>query len=128
VASTEEMFKISCKLVCAEAIQIHDETVARHLYRIAQEAVFNAVKHSKGKHIRVELAQTTGGLTLTITDDGKGFSKSAVKTTDMGLHIMQYRARMIGATLEIRSEPRKGTSIVCSLNTAPIKTQAEAQR
>ena len=114
-ADAEEMFDVSCEFVGDEPMQIRDETVARHLYRIAQEAVFNAAKHSKGKRVRVELVQTNGRLTLTINDDGKGFSKSAVKSTAMGLHIMDYRARIIGAALEIRSALRKGTTVVCSL-------------
>jgi signal transduction histidine kinase len=107
---------VDCRVECERAVELPDENVARHLYRIAQEAVHNAVKHSKGKCIHIELVERDHHVTLTVKDDGRGFSKSVSKPGHLGLHIMEYRAKIIGAMLDIRSAPGKGTIVTCSLN------------
>ena len=91
-----------------------DSTVATHLYRIAQEAITNAVKHGRAKSIVVNLNSSADRATLTITDDGAGFPAGASGIGGLGLRIMKYRAEMIGASLRIGQADTKGTTVACS--------------
>lgn len=88
--------------------------VALHLYRIAEEAVGNAVKHADADNITVELEVRAGRPVLVISDNGKGFGKK-LKTKGMGLRNMQFRANAIGAELNV--EGRKGgrTRVSCRM-------------
>ena len=106
-----------CTVVVTGKPQLADEAVAMHLYRIAQEAVNNAVRHASPQHIRIELVTIPQAVTLAIHDDGIGM-RNADSSRDgnakgMGIRVMQYRARMIGASLEIRSGS-SGTSVICA--------------
>jgi signal transduction histidine kinase len=87
--------------------------VAIHLYRIAQEAVTNAVKHSKAEEIVLRLAAEGDGLTLTICDDGVGVPEKP--PGGMGLRTMAYRASVIGAIFNIERLPARGTRVACQL-------------
>jgi len=109
----ERLFGITCRVTCDRLPPTPDHTVATHLYRIAQEAVSNAVKHGQARH--VVLALTTGqhSTTLTMDDDGIGFPEGVNKPTGMGLRIMYYRASMIGASLAIHSDASRGTTVIC---------------
>src|SRR5882724_7870234 len=111
--NTEKLFQIGCRFKGDTSLRVRNESVSRHLYRIAQEAVFNAVKHSHGKHIQIGLAAEDGRITLTIKDDGVGINARKVDDNDMGLHIMRYRASVIDGKLEIRRGPRGGTIVTC---------------
>ena len=87
--------------------------VAAHLYYIAQEAVLNAVKHGKAAHVTLSLKYTGGHYELSIQDNGAGFDPGNGTSKGMGVRIMQYRARTIGATLDLKSAPGNGTRITC---------------
>jgi signal transduction histidine kinase len=90
-----------------------DEEVANHLYRIAQEAITNAVKHGQAKIVRLQLSAVQGRVRLSIADDGTGLSADAGAANGMGLRIMRYRARIARGDVRIeRSEPN-GTRVVC---------------
>jgi len=89
--------------------------VDRNLYRIAQEAVSNAVKHSGCKHITISLDVTPTELLLTVMDDGRGLPRHQQPGKGMGLAIMKYRAGMINATLTIEPGSRSGTVVTCRL-------------
>jgi len=92
-----------------------DPSVALHVYRIAEEAVGNAVRHAQAKSITIELHTTPGRkIALTITDDGKGFGKRP-GPEGMGLQNMRYRTRVIRGTLKIASAPKRGTVVTCIL-------------
>ena len=93
--------------------------LANHLYRIAQEAVRNAVRHGQARSIRLHLSSATAKVRLTVTDDGSGMPPGAVDGTGMGLKIMRYRARILGG--EVRFEPAEGggTRIVCECPIEP---------
>ena len=95
---------------------IRDETLATHLYHIAQEAVTNAVRHGSPRHIFLVLKSEKGRLLLSVSDDGLGISGKKPKKGAMGLRIMQYRARAIGATLEIGPGKKRGTVVTCRLD------------
>lgn len=86
-----------------------------HLYRIAQEAVNNAVKHAGSKKITVALNQSEDSLRLTIADDGKGMHASVCDAQGMGLDSMRYRARVLGGELKIESHPGEGTIVSCQV-------------
>jgi PAS domain S-box-containing protein len=114
-ASVEALFHLSCQVSSDHAVPITDHAVAIHLYRMVQEAVNNAVQHGKAQHIMITLAVLHGCLTLTVQDDGMGFSTVMAEQHGMGLRIMHHRARMIGAALEIQRGPQGGTSVICTL-------------
>jgi two-component system sensor kinase FixL len=90
-----------------------DNVVALHLYYIVQEAVLNAAKHAKPSRIVITLAPAGDRLALSVEDDGCGFRPAADNDTGMGIRIMRYRARMIGATLDLKSRPGRGTQVTC---------------
>jgi signal transduction histidine kinase len=123
--STEQRYRISCSLQSPRPVAIGDNTVANHIFRIAQEAVNNAVKHSGAQHISIGLATADDGLTLTVDDDGIGIGVGASNNgTDsapsshsggMGLRIMRHRAHMIGGTLSVDRKEERGTVVVCHL-------------
>lgn len=98
-----------------ESIVVEDMAVASHLYRIAQEALNNALKHSGGRSILIGLQRESGQLELSVADDGKGILRSSQAEPGMGLHIMQYRARLIGADLEVVPRRGGGTIVQCTL-------------
>jgi signal transduction histidine kinase len=87
--------------------------MATHLYHIAQEAVNNAIKHGNAQEILIQLTAEQGWGTLAIKDDGKGIAENPSHTEGMGLHIMKYRAGMIGGALEVRRDSPSGTVVTC---------------
>jgi signal transduction histidine kinase len=120
-ANTTERFKIFCQLECRPRIMLlpFDAGVNIHFYRIAQEAISNAVKHGEAKHIVIRLEAKNGETTLTVTDDGTGLPQNQRNKKGMGLHIMAYRASMIGASFKIERLPGRGTRVTCTLPATP---------
>lgn len=104
---------VRCLVECAEPVRVADAEVADHLYRIAQEAVNNALKHAAPSEIRISLERKDGALVLVVDDDGEGFNESSPPATGIGLRVMRYRARLIGGNLKIGSPPAGGTRICC---------------
>jgi signal transduction histidine kinase len=88
--------------------------LALHLYRIAEEAVANAVKHAGAKRITIGLAILEGRPVLEIADDGKGIGRK-LKNEGMGLRNMQYRANVIGGDLKLEQREGGGTCVRCTL-------------
>lgn len=84
-----------------------------HFYRIAQEAVNNAVKHGGAKKITIILNRNENTLRLAVADDGKGLTPPAKGTPGMGFYTMRYRARALGGELKIDSQPGEGTIVSC---------------
>jgi signal transduction histidine kinase len=87
--------------------------IANHLYRIAQEAVTNAVRHGRAQNVQLHLTSARGKVRLVIADDGSGMPASAIDAPGMGLKIMRYRARMVGGEVRFESSKPRGTRIVC---------------
>ncbi|NNJ12717.1 sensor histidine kinase [Chloroflexales bacterium ZM16-3] len=85
--------------------------VEQCVYRVAQEGLANVVRHADATSLRVALHCGTGGLTLTITDDGRGFDPASVNGTHYGLRGLHERAEMLGASLHVASAPQEGTTI-----------------
>jgi signal transduction histidine kinase len=109
------VFKISCQFERNGALPALDSSIAAQLYKIAQEAVTNAIKHGKAKTVRIGLAQALHATTLTVQNDGLPFPNLNTTPTGMGLRIMNYRANLIGAALEIKGTGTHGTRVVCSV-------------
>lgn len=117
-AEVEDLFRISCRFQCESPVLIHDAIVATHLYHIAQEAVNNAIRHGDAREISIRLTASDSRGVLTIEDNGAGIRENATAGCGIGLHIMNYRAGMIGGSLEVRRPAARGTAVVC---TFPIK-------
>jgi len=114
-SEVEDMFGLDCRFECDQPVLIYNDAIANHLFRIAQEAVNNAIKHGQSRHIRIRLCPESEDLVLTVRDDGRGLPADVHNRTGMGLHIMNYRATMIGATLQVQRHAEGGTSVSCSL-------------
>jgi len=112
-ADTERRCEVACRFSCGSSARIDDGHVATHLYRIAQEAVTNAVRHGRPRNISIGLKTENGRIALTVADDGVGMQDGREPTTGRGLHIMRYRAGMIGGSLHVESAPDGGTVITC---------------
>lgn len=112
-AESEDLFHVRCGFFCAEGAVQLTPPVAVELYRIAQEAIHNAVVHGEARQIEIELSMEAGHLCLEIRDDGLGFRAKETDESGMGLRVMQYRARSIGASLSIQSAPHRGTEVRC---------------
>lgn len=92
-----------------DSIEFHDNTVATHLYYIAREAVYNAVKHSEGDTIKLFMRKEDGFVHLCIQDNGKGMD-TKMRSRGIGLQIMAYRASIIDSRFEINTD-KNGSSI-----------------
>jgi PAS domain S-box-containing protein len=103
---------VDCRLEYDEAVALHEHAVAVHLFRIAQEAVNNAVKHARARKIRIALTRKDLKIQLMVEDDGIGISPDR-NNGGMGLHIMKYRASVIGASLQIQPASAGGTLMLC---------------
>ncbi|MBA7692109.1 hypothetical protein ES703_100667 [subsurface metagenome] len=112
-AATEHLFGIRCTFKADEHIPINDTTVAIHLYRITQEAITNAIKHSRAKNIQIALTAGSDKSVLTVESDGLDFPEVVVKSTGMGLQIMDHRAEMIHGSLNVCCSDRSGTILTC---------------
>jgi signal transduction histidine kinase len=110
---TEEQNDISCVVHWQETLKIADENTVIHLFRIAQEAIQNAVKHAAASRIEISLKRKGGTLQLTIEDNGKGLDPSSRKGKGLGLHIMAYRAGLIGGEFKTECPTDGGTRVVC---------------
>jgi PAS domain S-box-containing protein len=108
-----EIWKTPCRLEVKPSFQLDDDAVAAQVYRIAREAVINANKHAQAREIVVKLERSGKEMVLHVIDDGAGFSNAVKVKHGLGRHIMNYRARLIGGRLEIKSQKRRGTRVSC---------------
>jgi PAS domain S-box-containing protein len=114
-SNTEKMFAVGCRFECDPPVLVDDHAVATHLFRIAQEAVSNAVKHGKASAITIQLKEQRGRAVLTVTDNGAGFPEIVPRRKGMGLRIMQSRAGMIGGILTVGNQAGGGANVICSV-------------
>jgi PAS domain S-box-containing protein len=111
--TVKDLFKVDCRFDCRQSVLVGDPTVATHLYRIAQEAVHNAVRHGGAKEIRIALRRDARALSLCVADNGRGFSSPTKRARGIGLDAMRYRAEAIGGECRIESSPRRGATVTC---------------
>jgi len=115
-ANLSKAFTVSCRFQHSGAVVLSDPNAGIHLYRIAQEAVSNAIRHGRARNIVISLDAASKSIMLSVTDDGSGLPADARTRKGMGLRIMDYRAGMIGATFDIQNLPSGGTRAVCVLH------------
>lgn len=116
VESTANLGRVKVKFVCPASVRVKDTETAVHLYRIAQEAIGNALKHARASEIEVKLVERAGAVVLTISDDGMGLPAAGAQTgTGVGQQVMHHRAATIGATLTIESKRGRGVTVTCTL-------------
>jgi PAS domain S-box-containing protein len=115
VAGAEAQFGTACRFHCPQDVLVDNVTVATELFHIAQEAISNAVRHGRSKHIDVELMREGDAVSLTVCDDGEGLPADRNHPAGMGLRIMRYRAGKIGATFEVGFVDGRGTKIACTI-------------
>ncbi len=114
-SNTNAFPNIECIYVHDETTDVTDKETKLQLYRIAQEATNNAVKHADASYIKIMLKTEGDRLVLQVEDDGQGFDVDACQGKSLGLHSMVYRARSVDAEMEIDSEPGLGTTVQCEL-------------
>jgi len=119
--AVEAQCGIPCIFTATSSAEPLDGSVATHLYRIAQEALTNAIRHANATTLSIRLASTPVSLALEIHDNGIGLPVDENRSDGMGLRVMFYRAHMIGAQIDVDSTPGKGTIITCTLSTVNEK-------
>lgn len=115
-SGTEKIFRVSCRFWCDRPVLVRDNKTAVQLYRIAQEAVSNAIKHSHADRIEISLTAADGQLSLRIRDNGSGIPDHAPgRGTGLGLLTMTHRAKMLGGKLRIGHDESGGTEVLCTV-------------
>ncbi len=114
-ARTDGLEGVSCAFKCEEPVEIEDGVTATHLYRIAQEAITNSLKHGRPEHILIALETDDGRPMLQVADDGTGFD-STQDNGGMGLKTMLYRASLIGASVSLKPVDAGGTLVTCRIS------------
>jgi signal transduction histidine kinase len=113
-ANVTNLFAISCKFKTQGATPSLDRDTVNQFYKITQEAVTNAVRHGKASHVGIDLVRKPDRLVLSIRNNGLPFPSMIDTNRGMGLRIMNYRASVIGASLDIRPRHPKGAVVTCS--------------
>lgn len=123
-------FRTICLCEVDDSIARHDNDKEAHLFRIAQEAVNNALRHGKPNMVKISLQEIAPGeCELRIENDGAALKKSASsKGSGIGMRVMQYRANLIGARIKIESKPRHGVIVTCSFESVAVKKAANAPK
>jgi two-component system, LuxR family, sensor kinase FixL len=116
-ANAERLFNIECTLHNFMNVHFDDPTSLTHLYRIVQEATSNAVKHGSASKVKIGMDYDETKLVLKIEDNGTGFSKNWDQKKGLGVRIMKFRSRLIGANLEIEKSSMGGAAIIITLLT-----------
>ena len=105
-------------MTCDQTLDVTDRTIQTHLFRLAQEAVNNSVKHGKAKNVRIVLEQAGEKYVLSVSDDGVGFpEQEEVRLKGLGLRIMNFRAQKIGGELQVEPLEKGGTIVKCTFGT-----------
>jgi len=114
-AKTRVQFRIDCEFSCEAAVNLGESGTATHLYRIAEEATRNAVRHGRARRVTLALSSEADGLVLAVRDDGSGLPPASRRGQGLGLRIMAHRAAIIGASFAVEAQPGGGTCVVCRL-------------
>jgi len=114
--TVEQLFHISCTVECDSNLVVNNRNASTHLFRLAQEAVNNAVKHGKAHRVSILLGTIDDKAVLRVIDDGVGFPPEGARRNGLGMRIMTYRAQKVGGTLDIHPGQHGGTVVSCSFN------------
>jgi signal transduction histidine kinase len=113
--NTTDQSDIECIFEADNHIRVPDAIVATQLYKIAQEAVRNALKHSGARRVDIQLSRHGDGLALSVTDDGSGLPAQLPEPEGLGLRLMAHGAAMIGGRFRAARNPAGGTTVSCEL-------------
>jgi len=113
---TSECHKVSCQFCGDPQINLADKQAATHVYRIAQEAIRDAIQHGKATCIAIDLSTAKGIITLTVVDNGVGLAEDGRYREEMVMRMMHHRARVIGAELSISPRWPGGVKVACELS------------
>lgn len=113
-SKTAHAHRVKCVCEIRRPVFIHDNTVATNVYRVAEEAVANALQHGEAMEIGLSLDETKDCVTLTVRDNGRGLPANWSEHGGLGLAMMRYRARIVGGALELRRNVPCGTIVSCS--------------
>lgn len=114
-ATVEKMFSIPCECTIRGEVPLLPENTSAQFYKIAQEAVSNAIKHGKATCVWISITCNPQKLVFTIKNDGIPYTPPANPKARMGLRTMNYRANTIGATFEIKADGENGSIVTCVL-------------
>ena len=124
---SQAVLGVACSFEHAETPSGLAETSATHLYRIAQEAITNAVKHGKATRIELRCERANQRFAMSVADNGLGIADTGGEHRGMGMHIMQYRARSIDGELVVAPRPGGGTIVTC-FYPAPVSDRERSSR
>jgi signal transduction histidine kinase len=113
--TASEQFRTRCTFTCGAPVSLDENGTATHLFRIAEEATRNAIRHGRAKSVDVDLSTSEGIILLTVRDDGSGLPPPGQRGDGLGLRIMAHRASMIGATFSVEAQTSGGTLVICRL-------------
>ncbi|HYT59732.1 MAG TPA: PAS domain S-box protein [Haliangiales bacterium] len=124
-----QIHDISCRFDCPQPVHVVDNVVATHLFRIAQEAVNNALQHGRARHITLALSADNGTLYLLVQNDGRGARRPRGPDQSLGLQIMNSRSQVMGAALVVRPAGPRGMLVRCSMPITGLSSpKAEYER
>lgn len=112
-STTSDLFKVQCRFECDLPVMVDDPTLAGHLFRIAQEAVSNAIKHGRASEIQICLSDTEAGLLLSVSDNGRGIADLDAVPAGMGLRTMAIRSKLIGGHFTLKAIATGGVEVQC---------------
>lgn len=115
-----------CTFTCENPVEVHNQAAASHLYRVAQEAVHNAVKHSQSRRIDIELSRQLFEVKLRVSDDGIGLP-ALPNSRGLGLYTMEQRARLIGGGVIVQTQPVGGVEMICTVPMAILEKRNTAE-
>ena len=104
---------VVCSADCGENVFISDFAVATHLYRIAQEAVQNAIKHTNPTQVLIRLVQERDAIHLSVSDNGIRMDEAGARSYEVGLNIIKFRTNMAGGHLQVERNTGGGTTVFC---------------
>jgi signal transduction histidine kinase len=116
---TQELFQVRGSVNANRTTLPVNTPLGMHLFRIAQEAINNAIKHGGARQIDIDVFMEDAHLTLIVSDDGCGFAAGPGLGNGLGLRTMRHRAAMLGGNLHIDSQPGRGTEVRCVIPNAP---------
>jgi signal transduction histidine kinase len=125
-ASVQRQTGVRCHYEAIRPPILSDSRTASHVFRIAQEAVRNSIRHAQPTALNLSLSGENESLVLSISDNGAGLPKTARKEAGVGLRVMAHRAKLIGGDFTLESVPGKGTHIRCRVPLSSVPPQALA--
>jgi signal transduction histidine kinase len=109
-------FKVACTFNAEGIVRVRDSNIATQLYRIAQEAVMNAIKHAEAQQVHISLLENETNVTLAVSDDGVGLPQRLPQRGGLGLRLMSHGAALIGADFQVSRNGNGGTTVTCRVN------------